>query len=271
MNWTVDNNGAWDYAADTRGYTYGVTTEYEDDPHALTARYALALMPTVANGIDLQWNLRRASGQNFELELRRGLGSTLVPAIRKRKGAVRLLGYVNQANMGVYRVQNVIAVAGGTTPDITAHPLQVTTKYGLGANAEQEITDDLRLYARFGWNEGQHESFCYTEVDQTVAGGFDLFMRRFFPSRKFDKFGFTAVSNAIKRDHQTYLALGGKGFLLGDGRLNYAREDIVESYYNVHAVGGLFYAFDLQYVDHPGYNQDRGPVLVESVRMHVDF
>ena len=30
MNWTVDNNGAWDYAADTRGYTYGVVAEYDD-------------------------------------------------------------------------------------------------------------------------------------------------------------------------------------------------------------------------------------------------
>jgi high affinity Mn2+ porin len=79
------------------------------------------------------------------------------------------------------------------------------------------------------------------------------------------------VSNAIKRDHQWYLAHGGLGFLLGDGHLNYAREDIVEAYYNYHAWKGVYYAFDEQFVAHPGYNNDRGPVMVESVRMHVDF
>jgi carbohydrate-selective porin OprB len=81
----------------------------------------------------------------------------------------------------------------------------------------------------------------------------------------------TFVTNAIKRDHQAYLALGGLGFLLGDGKLSYAREDIVEGYYNLHAWRGVYYALDLQHINHPGYNQARGPVLVESVRMHVDF
>jgi len=90
-------------------------------------------------------------------------------------------------------------------------------------------------------------------------------------SRPNDKVGLTFVSNAIKKDHQDYLKLGGLGFLLGDGKLNYAREDIIESYYNVHTWRGIYYALDLQYIDHPGYNKDRGPVLFESVRMHVDF
>ena len=85
------------------------------------------------------------------------------------------------------------------------------------------------------------------------------------------KLGVTFVTNAIKKDHQAYLGFGGLGFLLGDGKLNYAREDILESYYNLHAWRGVYYALDLQYINHPGYNQDRGPVLVESVRMHVDF
>jgi carbohydrate-selective porin OprB len=79
------------------------------------------------------------------------------------------------------------------------------------------------------------------------------------------------VTNAVKRDHQEYLKLGGLGFILGDGNLNYAREDILEGYYNLHTWRGLYYALDAQYIAHPGYNQDRGPVLVESVRMHVDF
>jgi high affinity Mn2+ porin len=265
MNWTVDNNGAWDYAADTRGYSYAAVAEYDDKDWS--ARYALALMPTVANGIDLQWNLRRASGQNWEFELRKPLLGSLLPP--DRKSVVRVLSYVNHANMGVYRTQNNLALATHTTPVITDHPETTTVKYGFTLNAEQELTADFRVFGRFGWNEGQHESYAYTEVDQTVELGGDYSGRAW--SRPFDKLGVTFVTNAIKRDHQAYLALGGLGFLLGDGKLSYAREDIVEGYYNLHAWRGVYYALDLQHINHPGYNQARGPVLVESVRMHVDF
>ena len=221
-------------------------------------------MPTVANGINLQYQFRQASGQNVELELRRSALSN-----PKLKGAVRLLGFVNHANMGDYRQQNQAFLRGETpTPDITAHPFTSSVKYGIGLNTEQQLSENGRIYGRFGWNEGQHESFAYTEVDQTFAVGGDY---SFAFSRPYDKLGLTFVSNAIKRDHQTYFALGGKGFLLGDGQLNYAREDIVESYYNLHVWKGMYYALDGQFIGHPGYNQDRGPVLVESVRMHVDF
>jgi high affinity Mn2+ porin len=266
MNWTVDNNGAWDYAADTRGYTYGIVTEYVDKDW--TARYGLALMPTVANGIDVDWNLRRASGQNWEFELRKPLlGKLLSP---DRKGILRVLSYVNHAHMGLYREAIDAYLAGvDKTPDIKLHERDSEVKYGFGFNAEQELTSNLRVFGRLGWNEGQHESFAYTEVDQTIELGGDYSGRSW--SRPNDKLGLTFVTNAIKRDHQEYLKLGGLGFLLGDGKLNYAREDIVESYYNVHTWRGIYYAFDLQYISHPGYNQDRGPALFESVRMHVDF
>jgi hypothetical protein len=266
MNWTVDNNGAWDYAADTRGYTYGAIAEYDDKNW--TARYGGALMSTVANGIDLDWNIGRASEQNMEFEWRHGLLGGLVAP--QRKGVVRALSYVNHAHMGLYR-DAVKAYQAGTdaTPDITKHESFGAVKYGFGLNAEQELTDNLRVFGRFGWNEGQHESFCYTEVDQTFEFGGDFAGRGW--GRVNDKVGLAFVSNAIKRDHQEYLKLGGLGFLLGDGHLNYAREDILEGYYNVHTWRGVFYALDAQYITHPGYNQDRGPVLVESVRMHVDF
>jgi high affinity Mn2+ porin len=266
MNWTIDNNGAWDYAADTRGYTYGLVTEYDDK--SWSARYALALMPTVANGIDVDWNLRRASGQNFELESRRPVFGHLLS--NDRKSVVRALAFVNHAQMGVYRDANNLFLAGqGTAPDIAAHARFSTVKYGFGLNAEQELTANFRLFSRFGWNEGAHQSFAYTEVDQSITFGGDYSGRAF--SRPNDKIGLTFVTNAIKRDHQRYLALGGQGFLLGDGKLNYAREDIVEGYYNLHTWRGVYYALDAQWIAHPGYNQDRGPVLVESVRMHVDF
>jgi high affinity Mn2+ porin len=266
MNWTVDNNGAWDYAADTRGYTFGIVTEYIDK--CWSARYALALMPTVANGIDLDWNLHRASGQNFELESRRPLFGKLLPP--ERKTTVRAISFVNHAHMGLYRDAIHAFLSGADkTPEIASHARFSAVKYGFGLNAEQELTPNLRAFGRFGWNEGAHQSFAYTEVDQTIEFGGDYSGRAF--SRPNDKIGLTFVTNAIKRDHQRYLALGGLGFLLGDGKLHYAREDILEGYYNLHAWRGVFYALDAQYVTHPGYNQDRGPLLVESVRMHVDF
>jgi carbohydrate-selective porin OprB len=266
LNWTVDNNGAWDYAAETRGYTYAAVAEYDDK--VWSARYAVALMPTVANGTDLVWNLRQANGQNMEFELRKPLLGGLLPA--DRKGAVRVLSYVNHAHMGLYRNANKAYLSGeDSIPDITKHETYGAVKYGFTLNAEQELTSNVRAFGRFGWNEGQHESYAYTEVDQTFEIGGDYSGRAW--SRPNDKVGVTFVSNAIKADHQAYLKLGGLGFLLGDGKLNYAREDILEGYYNAHAWRGVYYALDLQFIEHPGYNKDRGPVLVESIRMHVDF
>ncbi len=264
LNWTADNNGAWDYAANTRGYTDAAVIEYVD--HDVTLRYALGVMPKVANGVDLDYNLGRAGGHNFEGEYRHGPLEHL--GLPRGKGTMRLLGFVNKANMGNYRAQNQFALATGTTPVITEHTFGSSFKYGVGLNVEQELSSRLRAYGRFGWNEGQHESYAYTEVDQTFAGGADY---KPFAGRQNDKLGATYISNAIKADHQWYLAHGGQGFLLGDGKLNYAREDILESYYNLHAGRGIYFALDAQYITHPGYNQDRGPVLVESVRMHVDF
>lgn len=267
MNWTMDNNGAWDYAADTRGYTVGGMAEYDD--RAWSVRYGIFAMPTVANGIDLDWAFSWARGQNGEFELRRSL-------VHEHKGVTRLLFYANRAHMGTYReaVQDFLngsdtALYGVTVPTITLHEHLGALKYGFGYNTEQELTANLRAFGRFGWNEGQHESYAYTEVDQTVLAGGDYYGTRWH--RPVDKVGLAFVSNAIKRDHQNYLHYGGLGFLLGDGNLNYGRENSFEAYYNWHAWRGMFYAIDIQHIDNPGYNRDRGPAWVPSVRGHVDF
>jgi len=261
MNWTVDNNGAWDYAADTRGYTVGGMAEYDDVTWSL--RYGAFAMPVVANGVSMDWAFSRAHGQNVEFELRKSLLSS-------RKGVTRVLFFANNAHMGSYREAVRAYVAGQDAfPNILAHEHFGALKYGFGYNTQQEITENLRIFGRFGWNEGQHESFAYTEVDQTVEAGGDYFMRRF--GRNEDRVGIAMVSNAIKRDHQRYLALGGLGFLLGDGGLNYGRENIIESYYTRHAWHGLFYSVDVQHIGDPGYNRDRGPAWVGSVRTHIDF
>ncbi len=265
MNWTVDNNGAYDYAADTRGYTFAAMVEYDDRHWAV--RFAEGLMPKVANGIHLDADLGRAHSENAEFELH----GTVLP---HREGVLRLLGYSNEANMGIYgeAIANFLNCAGpgcAPTPDITAHPLRTTTKYGFGVNIEQPLNDWAGAFARWGWNEGQHESYAYTEVDETIQFGFGAKGQGW--RRKFDRAGFAFVSNGISRNHQEYLALGGVGFLLGDGKLSYAREDILETYYTTHVWRGVFASFDLQHINNPGYNRDRGPVIVPGLRLHLEF
>src|SRR5579862_683983 len=261
MNWTLDNNGAYDYAADTRGYTYAAMVEYDDRHWAL--RFAEALMPKVANGIHLDADLGRARAENVEFEFHH----SLVP---RREAVVRLLAYANHANMGIYSVAVANFLAGETPkPEITAHPLQTTTKYGFGVNIEQPLTDWIGLFARWGWNEGQHESYAYTEVDETEQVGAGANGGRW--RRKLDRAGLAFISNGISRDHQQYLALGGLGFVLGDGNLNYGRENIVEAYYTLHIWRGIFASLDAQHINNPGYNRDRGPVFAPAARLHVEF
>jgi high affinity Mn2+ porin len=261
LNWTVDNNGGYDYAADTRGYTVGLMLDYEDRIWGL--RFAEVLMPRIANGIDYQWNIARAHADNFEFELRRGV-------VPKRDAVIRVLAYFNHADMGDYRFAVQQFEAGKTpVPDVTAHPLQETLKYGLGVNFEQGLTKWLTAFGRFGWNEGRHESFAYTEVNQTVSLGGVANGKPW--RRKMDRAGVAFTSNALSADHRLYLALGGRGFLLGDGRLNYGREKIFETFYTVHLWRGAFWSFNLQHINNPGYNRDRGPVLVPGVRLHLEF
>jgi high affinity Mn2+ porin len=260
LNWTTDNNGAWDYAADTRGYTVGLTADFEDRNWGF--RFGEALMPKIANGIDLVWKPWQAHAENFEYELRKGL-------IPRKSGVIRLLAYTNAANMGIYRDQVIKAAAEGVTPDITDHPWHITRKYGFGLNLEQNLTSHLTAFARTGWDNGKTESFAYTEVDQTVSMGVGA--AGSWWHRKQDRAGIAFVTNAIKKDHQNYLADGGLGFLLGDGHLNYGRENIVESYYTAHLWRGLYIAPGVQHINNPGYNRDRGPALVPTFRLHAEF
>jgi|HubBroStandDraft_4_1064222.scaffolds.fasta_scaffold00186_10 high affinity Mn2+ porin len=261
MNWAIDQNGAYDFAADTRGYTWGAILEFQDRKWGF--RFAEALMPTVANGIDMQWNFRRARGESYEFQLHRGV-------FPKKDGEVRLLAYTNYANMGIYRVAIDQYLEGKTAkPDITNHPVQTTLKYGFGVNLEQALTPNVTAYGRFGWNNGKTESYAFTEIDQSFAGGIFVNGRKW--GRAQDRFGIAAASNAISGDHRRYLALSGVGFIIGDGALNYGRENILESYYTVHVWKGLYVAPDVQYIVNPAYNRDRGPVVVPGFRLHIEL
>jgi len=261
MNWTVDNNGAYDYAADTRGYTWGAIVEYRDARWAV--RFGEMLMPKVANGLDLDWNISRARAENIEIEWR-------TPRTGEESGAVRLLSYINHANMGDYR-EAVHRFISGIDPDPTIELTrqQGRIKYGFGVNVEQPVTPTLRLFARSGWNEPHFESFAYTEVNHSAEFGADYAGASW--KRPADKIGGAFAVNGLSEDHRQYLALGGLGFLLGDGRLTYGREQIVETYYTARVWRGVFASAGLQHLTNPGYNRDRGPVLVVSARLHVDF
>jgi high affinity Mn2+ porin len=263
INWATDNNGAWDYAADTRGYTVGAVADFEDRNWGF--RFSEALMPKVANGIDLVWRPWQARGENFEYELRRGF-------IPKKAGVVRLLAYINHANMGVYRdavVQFESGQLGESIPLITNHPWHITSKYGFGVNLEQNLTPNLTAFVRWGWDNGKTESFAYTEIDSTLVEGIGANGAKWH--RKQDRAGIAFLTNGIKKDHQNYLAAGGLGFLLGDGNLRYGRENILETYYTLHVWRGLYVAPGAQYIVDPGYNRDRGPVFVGSFRAHMEF
>src|SRR5208282_2472522 len=264
-NWAVDNNGAWDYAADTRGYTVGIVADFEDRNWGV--RFAEGLMPKVANGIDLVWRPWQVHAENWEYELRRGL-------IPKKAGVVRLLAYTNYANIGIYRVAveqflDHTSPKPETVPEITNHPWHITRKYGFGINLEENLSRNVTAFARWGWDNGKTESFAYTEIDSTFDQGVGV--NGALWHRKQDRAGIAFVSNGIKKDHQVYLADGGLGFLLGDGGLNYGRENIVESYYTAHVWRGIYIAPGVQHINNPGYNRDRGPVIVPGLRAHVEF
>jgi high affinity Mn2+ porin len=262
LNWTVDNNGAYDYAANTRGYTDGAILEYDD--HWFTARFGEVLMPKVANGIHLDADIARARAENLEIEFR---GSP----IAHRAGVVRLLSYVNHADMGNYReaIENYFAQGEAGVPDIIATRRQGRHKFGFGLNFEQDLSSQISLFGRLGWSDGRNESFAYTEDDRTLElGGFVKGERW---HRRNDRAGAVFVANEIVAAHQEYLSLGGLGFLLGDGALSYGPEKIFEGFYTAHVWRGLFASFDVQHINNPGYNRARGPVTVAGLRFHTDF
>jgi hypothetical protein len=262
LNWTIDNNGAYDYAANTRGYTDAAILEYDD--HWFSARFGEGLMPKVANGINLDADIARARAENLEFD---ATGSRLF----HRTGTVRFLSYLNHANMGNYReaIEEYFAGPRTSPPDIIATRRQGRRRYGFDLNFEQAITPDVGVFGRLGWSDGHNESFAYTEDDRTLE--FGGFAQGTAWHRRNDRAGVAFVANGIVAPHQQYVALGGLGFLLGDGGLTYGSEKIFEGFYTVHIWRGFFASLDVQHINNPGYNQARGPLTVPGLRFHTDF
>jgi high affinity Mn2+ porin len=255
MNWAFMDNMAWDYAADTRGYTVGFMLEYADPVFSI--RWSEVLVPTIANGMTFDTDLKQAHGDNLEAEVRYHLGEHL--------GRARFLAYINHAHMGSYAETLATPVS---PPEITSSAAY-RAKYGFGLNLEQELTASLGVFARLGWNDGKEEAFIFTECDDTVSFGASL--RGTSWSRAEDTLGLGLLVNGLSSVHAQYLADGGQGFLLGDGGLSYAPEEIVELYYLWRPESHFGISGDVQFVQDPGYNSDRGPTWVFAARGHYEF
>jgi high affinity Mn2+ porin len=256
FNWALMDNGAWDYPADSRGYTYGGVAELNQPDWTL--RYGDFAEPTVANGGRIDSRFPKASAQAIELEQRW--------TFRNQPGAVRWLGYLNLAHMGNYR--EAIDNPGPNGPDVTL-TRTYSAKYGYGASFEQALTNDLALWGRAGWNDGHTESWAFTEIDRTASLGVSLKGTKW--SRPDDVAAIAGVINGLSKDHRDYLRSGGVGFIVGDGKLHYAPEQIIEAYYDWQVVDHLWVTPDFQFVDHPAYNADRGPVAIWGLRIHAEF
>ncbi len=257
MAWGVMYNGAWDYPADTRGYTWGIVQEVHTRKWAF--RYGIVAEPKIANGQQFDLRLFRDHGQVWEGERRYSW--------RKRDGAIRALAYDNREQGGNYQEALNLAKATGTTPDISLTDRVGTLKYGTGISFNQAITSNLGMFTRLGWNDGKTQSFAFTAIDRLASGGVSFKGTRWH--RKFDVVGTAFTAGGLSAVHREYLAAGGLDFLIGDGRLNYAPEYVWESFYSVRLFPGFYTTFDYQHDTNIAYNHDRGPVSIYSVRLHL--
>ncbi|MDP4241070.1 MAG: carbohydrate porin, partial [Bacteroidota bacterium] len=207
MSWGLMSNGAWDFAANTRGYTPSIMLEWVTPTDEL--RYDFSLLPQVANGMDMNWNIRQAGSHTLEY--------TRNYFLSDKKGAIRLESYLNTGNMGNYRESVAL---NPSAPDITATRKNGRTKYGFCINAEQAIAHDLGAFIRAGWNDGNNETWVFTEIDRTLSLGLSATGDRW--NRPQDNVGLAHVVSGLSASHRNYLKTGGKGFELGDGNLNYS-------------------------------------------------
>jgi high affinity Mn2+ porin len=256
MNWSIMYNGAYDYPADTRGYTWGGVMEIEKRRWAF--RMGSFLVSTYANGLPMDRHFRRNNGEVAEFELKHSL--------RGEPGKVRFLAYVNHANMGTYQLA---LEERPQNPDITQTRRSDTAKYGLGLNLEQALNSDVDAFLRAGWNDGKTEAWMFTEIDRTLSGGLQILGRHW--RRAEDVIGVAGVRNGISPDHREYLAAGGYGFIIGDGELNYSSERVLEAYYAYKLQKMITLTLDYQFAGNPAYNKDRGPASILALRLHWEL
>ncbi len=255
-SWGLWASAAFDYPADTRGYTYGATADLSVRWWSLRA--GAFLEPTTANGMVLDWDVSRSHGLAVEGEARYSLGGL--------PGAVRALVFRSTARMGSYR--QALEDASGA-PDVTATRMAGRVKTGVAASANQDLGTGLSAFLRLSWNDGHEESWAFTEIDRSVAGGVVQSGSRW--GRPRDAAGLAVVASGLSDPHRRYLAAGGMGFILGDGALRYGPEILGEAFYQLALTRELSVIVSYQPIVDPGFNRDRGPVSVLGGRVHVEL
>lgn len=256
MSWGLWASAAYDYPADTRGYTWGVAADLTVDWWSVRA--GAFLEPRTANGMLLDWDVGRARGLVAEVEGRW--------AIAGRAGAARALGFLNTARMGSY---SEALAASPSSPNVTATRAEGRTKAGFAASANQDFGAGLGAFLRVSWNDGRTESWAFTEIDRSVAAGLVQSGSRW--GRPDDEAGLAAVVSGLSDSHRRYLAAGGYGFIIGDGALRYAPEVLAEAYYRAALTREVSVGANYQPILNPAYNRDRGPAHVLTGRVHVAF
>jgi high affinity Mn2+ porin len=257
LNWAVIEAGAFDYAADAWGYSYGAAVEWNQS--SWTARFGGFALSRLPNSRELD----RSFGQFAligELEHRH--------AWREHPGKLKLLAFVNQGRMGRYDDAVALSRATGAIPDV-AHVRQTLSRPGLALNLEQELGADLGMFARVSFNDGSKEAFEFTEINRSASAGVSLNGDRW--SRPEDTVGLAVAVNGLSTAAREYFAGGGLGILIGDGALRYGSEKIAETYYALRIVPHWTVTANFQYIDHPAYNRDRGPVSVLGARLHIEY
>lgn len=259
LNWVNVDYGAFDYAADVRGYTWGAALEYYDGNWAFRA--GRFIVPRQSNGMQLNYSIMNFHGDQIEIEH--------AHHVLGQPGKLRFLIFRNRELMGRFQdALDYAAAHGGGAPDV-ANVRRPNVKYGFGANLEQNLGSDLGVFARASWNDGQTEMFSYTEVERSIQAGLSLKGTRW--GRDWDTLGVALVDDGLSKVHQEYLAAGGTGFLIGDGRINYRPEQLFEGYYSLGLAKTSWLTFDYQHIRNPAYNADRGPVDIWGVRLHTEF
>jgi high affinity Mn2+ porin len=255
MNWNFMANVAWDYPADSLGYITGFAAELNQPQW--TARYGFFQMPRTANGVAEDPAYTRAWAMAAEFERRF--------TVNGHPGAVRALAYLNQAHMGSYE-----ATLDNPTLNMDIKlTREYRQKFGFGLNLEQELAKEVGAFMRLGWSDGRNETWVFTDVDRTASLG--LSVKGGFWERPNDTLGLAGAINAVSGIHRQFCAAGGLGILAGDGGLSYGFEEVAEGYYDFQIYKTLHGAFDCQFINHPAFNRDRGPVSVFGARLHWEF
>jgi high affinity Mn2+ porin len=153
--------------------------------------------------------------------------------------------------------------------DIVVGIRRDNSKYGVYVNGEQQVMKDIGVFARASWNDGRNEILSFTDIDRSVSGGVSI--KGSYWGRPSDTIGIGGAVNGLSDAHRDFLAVGGNGLLIGDGRLNYRTERIIEAYYAFAIDKSFTLTADYQLIANPAYNADRGPVNIFSGRLHGEF